>query len=148
MCRVVNMKESSWDESGRGGQASPPSHIVSRKTLRSSLLISRTLVSKVPCLVRALQRSLASRKARPNSLQSSSINVQLIGRNEAYFFRTSPKSNAAVTPTTIYVPAFSFRHATTKGKLFRLLPFGPVPACTLSRIASTSHNASRERTPG
>lgn len=48
--------------------ASPLSHIVSRKTLRSSLLISRTLVSKEPCRVRALHFSFASRNARPNSL--------------------------------------------------------------------------------
>lgn len=46
-----------------------PSHSVSKKILRSSLLISRTLVSNELCRVRALHRSLASRNARPNSLE-------------------------------------------------------------------------------
>lgn len=46
-----------------------PSHRVWRKSSRSSFLISKTLVSNVPCLVRALHLSFASRNANPNSLK-------------------------------------------------------------------------------
>ena len=53
-----------------------PSHKVSKKMLRSSLLISRTLVSNELCRVRALHRSLASRNARPNSLGKVSSDVK------------------------------------------------------------------------
>jgi hypothetical protein len=73
------------------------------------------------------------------------------GEEIADFFLTSPKSKAAITPTTIYVSSFSFKHATTNGKLFLLFPprllATAVPG-SLSRRASTSHSASRERTPG
>jgi len=67
------------------------------------------------------------------------------------FFLTSPKSSAAMTPTTIYVPSFSFKQATTNGKLF--LPFPPrrLPSAVpgnLSLSASTSHSARRDSTPG
>lgn len=58
------------------GYLSSASHNVSRKTLRSSWLISITLVSNEPCRVRALHRSFASRNARPNSLEESSVTSQ------------------------------------------------------------------------
>jgi hypothetical protein len=64
------------------------------------------------------------------------------------FFRTSPKSSAAIIPTTMYVPAVSSRHATTKGRLllFVLIPVFVIG--TRSLKASTSHSAKRERMLG
>ena len=130
-----------------------PSHKVSKKMLRSSLLISRTLVSNELCRVRALHRSLASRNARPNSLGRT---CQLLGRKSSqkwkggsHFFLVSPKSNAAVTPTTTYVPALSSKQATTNGRLFLLLldPLKTVPG-VLSLNASTNHSANLDSTPG
>lgn len=71
------------------------------------------------------------------------------GGGDSYFFLVSPKSNAAVTPTTTYVPALSSKHATTNGRLFLLLldPLKIVPG-VLSLNASTNHSASLDNTPG
>jgi hypothetical protein len=76
--------------------ASGPSQSVSKNIFKSSSLISRTLVSKDPWRVRALQRSFASRKARPNSLQDDISATGILGEfgREELTFSLRPHNQA------------------------------------------------------
>ena len=73
-----------------------------------------------------------------------------VGRSEAsaHFLRTSPKSGAPVTPTTIYVPLSSFKHAMTNGSVRTVWPFFASRSAHRSRVASTSHKASLLKVEG
>lgn len=126
---------------------------------RSASRTSMTLVSNMSCLAPAPQSSAACWNARPNLLhplaQSQcrsdpprSMNPISVCGLPTYFFRTSPNSKAPVTPTTKYVFFSSFKQVTTNGRLFVCLPFFASFSAHLSRVASTSHNASRESVDG